>query len=224
MKKSTIYNPGIARALAKMLLETGAVDIRPKSNPFTWSSGIQSPIYCDNRKLLSYSQVRNFINFHIKNHLMELREHLTIAGVATGAIAWGAMAADRLSLPFIYVRAESKKHGQKNLIEGVLDKRTPVYLIEDLISTGGSSLKAVEAIRDAGGTCNHMIALFTYGFPEAETVFTEAGVELVTLCDFKTLLPIAVEMGKITAEELVEIQEFTNNPKGWLPNKEPTEF
>jgi orotate phosphoribosyltransferase len=224
MKKSTNIDPRTADRIAAILLSVEAVDVQPKNNPFTWSSGLKSPIYCDNRKLLSYPDVRSFVVTSMSIVARHVEKSPTIAGVATGAIAWGALIADKIERPFIYVRSKAKGHGKENQIEGVLHEGDNVILIEDLVSTGGSVLRAVQAIRDAGGICNHVIALFTYGFPDAQKAFAEAGVTLHTLCDFEALLPVAVEKKKITESERAEVQAFGQDPEGWLPKRRQPDF
>ena len=177
----------VEKLVAKNLLDIKAIKLQP-SNPFTWASGWHSPIYCDNRKTLSYPSSRNLIKIEIARLVREnYPEVEVIAGVATGAIAQGAMVAEELGLPFVYVRSSAKDHGLGNLIEGDLKPGQKVLVIEDLISTGGSSLKAVEAVRANGNEVLGMIAIFTYGFPVATEAFEKANVNLMTLSNLKWL-------------------------------------
>ena len=171
------------KALAEKLLDIKAIKLQP-TTPFTWASGWKSPFYCDNRKTLSYPALRSFVKIELAHAVLEhFPEADAVAGVATGAIAQGALVAEELSLPFCYVRSKPKDHGMGNLIEGTLPEGSKVVVVEDLISTGGSSLKAVEALRQAGFEVVGMVASYTYGFPVAEEAFKNAGVQLVTLTD-----------------------------------------
>ena len=207
----------IERILAQKLLKIKAVKLQP-ANPFTWASGWKSPIYCDNRKTLSYPETRNFIKLELSRMILENYENVSaIAGVATGAIAQGAMVAEELNLPFVYVRATPKDHGLENLIEGDLKPGSKVVVIEDLISTGGSSLKAVEAIRNAGCHVAGMIAIFTYGFPLAEEQFKDAKVNLITLCNYDAILDEALRTDYIDESEIKTLQEWRKNPSTWFP-------
>ena len=188
----------IATEFAARLLDVKAVKVQP-AEPFTWASGWKSPFYCDNRKTLSYPELRTFV----KDNLVELvkanfGEATAVAGVATGAIAQGALVADKLGLPFCYVRSKAKDHGMGNLIEGTLPEGSKVVVVEDLISTGGSSLKAVEALRAAGFEVVGMVAAYTYGFPIAEQAFQNAGVRLVTLTNYEAVVEVAIASGYIT--------------------------
>ena len=205
----------IKKQVARELLRISAVKIQPKE-PFTWASGWSSPFYCDNRKALSYPDVRNLIRDSlcdaVKNFFPEFD---VIAGVATGAIAQGALVADKLGKPFVYVRSAPKEHGLANLIEGYLEPGSRVVVIEDLVSTGGSSLKAVRALRDAGCTVTGMAASFTYGFPVAEEAFSKAGVKLVTLTDYPAMLAIALESNYIKKDDLKTLEEWRKNPSEW---------
>lgn len=203
------------RTLAEKLLEVKAIKLQP-SEPFTWASGWKSPIYCDNRKTLSYPSLRTYV----KNELCRsVREHFpsanAVAGVATGAIAQGALVADNLGFPFVYVRSKPKDHGMGNLIEGELPEGSQVVVIEDLISTGGSSLKAVEALRNAGYEVVGMVASYTYGFPVAEESFLKANVRLVTLTDYSSVVEVAAETGYIKPEEREVLAKWRENPDGW---------
>lgn len=203
------------RIVAAKLLKIKAVKLQP-SNPFTWASGWKSPIYCDNRKTLSYPELRNFIKIELARLIREKYDRVdAIAGVATGAIAQGAMVAEELGLPFVYVRSSPKDHGLENLIEGDLKPRMKVVVIEDLISTGGSSLKAVEAIRADGSDVIGMLAIFTYGFPEAEEAFRKAKVELTTLSNYDAVLETALATNYIHESELKTLQEWRISPSSW---------
>jgi len=205
----------LEQILAKKLLKIRAVKLQP-ANPFTWASGWKSPIYCDNRKTLSYPVTRNFIKLELARTILEIYEDVdAIAGVATGAIAQGAMVAEELNLPFVYIRATPKDHGLENLIEGDLKPGSKVVVIEDLISTGGSSLKAVEAIRNAGCHVAGMVAIFTYGFPIAEEKFNEAKVKLTTLCNYDAILDEALKTNYIDESEIKTLQEWRKNPSTW---------
>ena len=204
-----------AQAFARLLLKAEAVRLSPES-PFTWASGWHSPIYCDNRRLLSFPDIRTFVK---KNLAKLVQEHFgkadVVAGVATGAIAMGALVADELQLPFVYVRPKPKDHGMGNQIEGRLPDNAHVVVIEDLISTGGSSLKAVEALRKAGATIEGMAASFTYGFPIAQSAFEEAQVPLVTLSDYPHVLQVAVEQGYIDTTQQQILSAWRQNPAQW---------
>lgn len=206
------------RLLAENLLKISAIKLQPE-HPFTWASGWNSPIYTDNRKTLSYPGVRTFIKVEMCRLIMEnFGTPDAIAGVATGAIAMGAMVANDLGLPYVYVRSTPKDHGLENLIEGNLKPGQKVVVIEDLISTGGSSLKAVEAIRAAGCEVVGMAAIFTYGFPIAINRFKEAGVNLVTLSNYNAMLEAALETKYIRAEDLDTLKEWRKDPANWTPN------
>ena len=207
----------LEKITAEKLLKIKAVKLQP-SIPFTWASGWKSPIYCDNRKTLSYPALRTFIKVEIARLICEnFPEVEVIAGVATGAIAQGAMVADELGLPFVYVRSAPKGHGLENLIEGALKPKQKVLVIEDLISTGGSSLKAVEAIRNDGCEVVGMIAIFTYDFPVANEMFEKAGVELITLSNYQAVLDVALESNYISENEMKTLQEWRKNPAEWRP-------
>ena len=207
------------RILAEKLLKISAIKLQP-ANPFTWASGWNSPIYTDNRKTLSYPDVRNFIKVELCRVIMESFEAPdAIAGVATGAIAQGALVANSLGLPYVYVRSTPKDHGLENLIEGDLTPGQKVVVIEDLVSTGGSSLKAVEAIRNAGCEVVGMAAIFTYEFPVAVEAFKKAGVNLVTLSNYNALVSAALETGFIHEDYVETLREWRKNPSEWVPNK-----
>ncbi len=204
--------------LAEKLLKISAIKLQPEI-PFTWASGWNSPIYTDNRKTLSYPEVRSFIKIEMCRLILENFEKPdAIAGVATGAIAMGALVADALGLPYVYVRSSPKDHGLENLIEGNLTPGQRVVVIEDLISTGGSSLKAVEAIRQAGCEVVGMAAIFTYGFPLAIKRFKDAGVELLTLSNYNAMLEAAVETEYIRPEHLETLKEWRKDPAAWNPH------
>ncbi len=207
----------LERIIASKLLKIKAVKLQP-SNPFIWASGWKSPIYCDNRKTLSYPPLRNFIKLELARLIREKYDNVdAIAGVATGAIAQGAMVAEELGLPFVYVRSSPKDHGLENLIEGDLKPGMKVVVIEDLISTGGSSLKAVEAIRAEGSDVLGMLAIFTYGFTVAEDAFKKAKVELTTLSNYEAVLDLALSTNYIHESELKALQEWRKSPATWEP-------
>ena len=207
----------LEQILAKKLLKIKAVKLQP-ANPFVWASGWKSPIYCDNRKTLSYPSLRNFIKLELARMIIENFENVTtIAGVATGAIAQGAMVAEELNLPFVYIRSTPKDHGLENLIEGDLKPGAKVVVIEDLISTGGSSLKAVEAVRNAGCDVIGMVAIFTYGFSVSEERFKEAKVNLIALCNYDAILDEALRTDYIDESEIKTLQEWRKDPGRWNP-------
>lgn len=204
-----------AKKIADYLLQIKAIKLQP-STPFTWASGLKSPIYCDNRKTLSYPEVRNFIRDMFGEKVRQLYpETEIIAGVATGAIAHGMLVADLLGLPFIYIRSGAKEHGLGNQIEGDFKSGDKVIVIEDLISTGGSSLSAVNALREAGCDVLGMLAIFTYGFEKAEKAFTSARCDLQTLSDYDALVERATETGYISDDELITLKEWRTNPSAW---------
>ena len=201
--------------LAEKLLKVCAIKLQPES-PFTWSSGLHSPIYTDNRVTLSYPAVRSFIKVELCRIIQEqFPEANAVAGVATGAIAQGALVADTLALPYVYVRSSAKDHGLENLIEGKLTPGSKVIVIEDLISTGGSSLKAVNALRNAGCEVVGMVAMFTYGLPKAQAAFEEANVKLVTLSNYDAMLEAAVASNYIKPEALDTLREWRKDPQAW---------
>lgn len=207
------------RILAEKLLRISAIKLQPDM-PFTWASGWNSPIYTDNRKTLSYPDVRTFIKVEMSRLILENFPGVeAIAGVATGAIAMGALVADTLGLPYAYVRSTPKDHGLENLIEGNLKPGQKVVVVEDLISTGGSSLKAVEAVRIAGCDVIGMTAIFTYGFPVATNRFKEAGVEIRTLSNYNAMLEAALETNYIRQADLETLREWRHDPANWAPNK-----
>lgn len=203
------------KTFASKLLKVKAIKLQPE-NPFTWASGWKSPFYCDNRKTLSYPELRNYVKLElVHNVLKNFPEADAVAGVATGAIAQGALVANELNLPFVYVRSKPKDHGMENLIEGELKPEMKVVVIEDLISTGGSSLKAVEAIRKAGNEVVGMVASYTYGFPVAKKAFEEAGVKLVTLTDYEHVVTEAAETGYISSDDIEVLNEWRKDPANW---------
>ena len=204
----------LKKAFASKLLKIKAIKLQP-NNPFTWASGWKSPFYCDNRKTLSYPDLRNYVKLEIVHAILDhFPEVEAIAGVATGAIPQGALVADALNLPFVYVRSKPKDHGLENLIEGELKPGMKV-VVEDLISTGGSSLKAVEAIRKDGSEVIGMVASYTYGFPVAREAFEQAGVELVTLTDYEHVVAEALETGYIAEEDVELLNEWRRDPANW---------
>ncbi len=208
--------------LAEKLLKASAIKLQPNL-PFTWASGWQSPIYTDNRRTLSYPAIRTFIKTELCRVILENYETPdVIAGVATGAIAQGAMVADALGLPYIYVRSTPKDHGLENLIEGQLTHGQKVMVIEDLISTGQSSLKAAEAIRMAGGEVIGMVAMFTYGFPIAEQRFKEAGIKLTTLSNYDALLDVALDTDFIGEDDIETLKLWRKDPASWAPHRDTT--
>lgn len=208
----------LERILAEKLLNISAIKLQP-DNPFTWASGWNSPIYTDNRKTLSYPDVRSFIKVELSRLIMEnFPEAEVVAGVATGAIAQGALVADTLGLPNIYVRSTPKDHGLENLIEGNLKPGQKVIVVEDLVSTGSSSLKAVEAIRNAGCEVVGMVAIFTYQFPVAEEHFKKAGVKLITLSNYTAMLEAALDINYIKSSDVETLKEWRKSPSTWTGN------
>ncbi|MEE0870417.1 MAG: orotate phosphoribosyltransferase [Bacteroidaceae bacterium] len=205
----------LEKIFAEKLLKVKAIKLQP-TNPFTWASGWKSPFYCDNRKTLSYPDLRSFVKIETSRLILErFPEAEAVAGVATGAIPQGAMVADTLNMPFVYVRSKPKDHGLENLIEGELKPGTKVVVVEDLISTGGSSLKAVEAIRNYGCEVVGMVASYTYGFDVAEKAFKEAGVELVTLTNYEAVVAQALSTGYIKEEEVELLNQWRKAPSEW---------
>jgi orotate phosphoribosyltransferase len=201
--------------VTKKLLEINTIKIQ-LANPFTWASGWKSPIYCDNRKILSYPATRTYIRDRFVEVVKEkYPEAEVIAGVATGAIAIGALVAEVLGLPFIYVRSAPKGHGLENLIEGDLDPHKKVVVIEDLVSTGISSLKAAEAVNNFGGNVIGMAAIFTYNFPLAQENFKKANIELTSLSQYQTLIDTAVEIGEVTADQVDTLLKWREDPSVW---------
>lgn len=209
----------VEHILATKLLSISAIQLQP-DNPFTWASGWNSPIYTDNRKALSYPDVRTFIKIELCRAISENFEDVqTIAGVATGAIAQGVLVADELNLPYVYVRSAPKDHGLENLIEGNLKPGQKVVVIEDLISTGGSSLKAVQAVRDAGCEVIGMVAIFTYDFPVAKEAFEEAGVKLISLSNYNAMLSAALDINYIKPEDVEALTEWRKDPASWTAGR-----
>ncbi len=209
------------RILAEKLLEISAIKLQP-ANPFVWASGWNSPIYTDNRKTLSYPHVRNFIKVELCRIILEnYPDADAIAGVATGAIAIGALAADTLGLPYVYVRSTPKDHGLENLIEGNLKPGQKVVVVEDLVSTGGSSLKAVEAIRNVGCEVVGMTAIFSYEFPISVKRFRDANVQLIPLSTYSTMLEAALETNYIEPEQVETLKEWRKDPAAWTPAEKP---
>ena len=203
------------KEMAAKLLKIKAIKLQPQE-PFTWASGWKSPIYCDNRKVNSYPEVRTYVKLRLAQLVLKnFSEAEAVAGVATGAISQGALVADVLGLPFAYVRPKPKDHGMGNQIEGELAAGTKVVVVEDLISTGGSSLKAVEALRQAGVEVLGMVASHTYGFAVAEEAFKEAGVTLYTLTDYEHVISEAAETGYVTEADLELLREWRKNPAEW---------
>lgn len=210
MEKNTLK-----RDFASKLLRIKAIKLQP-NEPFTWASGWKSPFYCDNRKTLSYPDIRTFVKVGMVHAILKhFPETDVIAGVATAGIPQAALIADVLNMPLIYVRSKPKDHGLENLIEGEMKEGAKVVVIEDLISTGGSSLKAVEAIRKAGGDVVGMVASYTYGFPVAAHAFTDANVKLITLTDYDHVVAEALATGYIQESDIELLNEWRKNPSGW---------
>ena len=210
-----IFNKSTAKKTAEVLLQINAIKLNPR-DPFTWASVWKSPIYCDNRMVLSYPTVRNFIKEEIaKNLENEFGKPDVIAGVATGAIGIGALVAEFLGLPFVYVRTEAKKHGRQNQIEGFVERGQNVVVIEDLISTGKSSLVAVDALKSAGVNVKGMVAIFTYGFDISRENFKTNNVNLFTLSNYESLLEQALNTNFINQKELKILSKWNTNPSTW---------
>lgn len=210
-----IFNKHTARKTAEVLLQVNAIKLSPK-DPFTWASGWKSPIYCDNRIVLSFPPIRNYIRETMGKHI---EKHYgkpdVIAGVATGAIGIGMLVAEYLGLPFIYVRPDAKGHGRKNQIEGFIVKGQNVVVVEDLISTGKSSLNAVKALKEAQVNVKGMVAIFTYGFDVATENFKKADITLHTLSNYESLLQQALDTKYISSKELNTLSEWNTNPSEW---------
>ena len=205
----------IKKQFAQKLMDIKAIKLQP-NDPFTWASGWKSPIYTDNRKTLGHPSLRSFVKLELCHVIQEhFPEADAVAGVATGAIAQGALVAEELSLPYCYVRPKPKDHGMGNQVEGEIKKGSKVIVVEDLISTGGSSLKAVAALREYGVEVIGMVASFTYGFPIAEEAFREAGVKLITLSDYNAVVEQAAETGYIKEEEKAVLAEWRKDPSVW---------
>jgi orotate phosphoribosyltransferase len=208
-----------AKEFAGKLLQIKALQISPEK-PYTWASGWKSPVYCDNRKVLSFPYVRDFVKSELANMVLEkFPDAEVIAGVATAGIAHGVMAADLLKLPFIYVRAKPKEHGMGNQIEGVLEKGQKVVVIEDLVSTGKSSLQVVDVLREQGAEVLGMCALFTYGFPVADEAFTKAGLPLHTISNYTALMEVCEDQKLIAHEQKATLEQWRVDPGNW--NKTP---
>jgi orotate phosphoribosyltransferase len=213
-----IFNKETAKKTAEVLLQINAIKLQP-TEPFTWASGWKSPIYCDNRIVLSYPLIRNYIRETMAKHIEDYYgKPDVIAGVATGAIGIGSLVADYLNLPFVYVRPEAKKHGRKNQIEGHVAKGQNVVVVEDLISTGKSSLNAVAALKEAEVNVKGMVAIFSYGFEVASDNFENAGVELHTLGNYENLLEQALDTNYITESQQDILAQWNANPSEWNAN------
>ena len=210
-----IFELDSAKQLAKSLLQINAIILQPKE-PFTWASGWKSPIYCDNRRTLSFPEIRTFIRQGLAKIVNEhFKGANVIAGVATGGIPHGALVAEELGMPFIYVRSTAKKHGRKNKVEGYFNEGQSVILIEDLISSGKSSLEAVEAIRDEGLNVKGIASIFTYGFDTAKQNFIEANCEYMSLCDYNSLIQEAVKTNYINESEIPILKSWRKDPSNW---------
>ena len=210
-----IFNKNTAKNTAEALLHINAIKLSPNA-PFTWASGWKSPIYCDNRLLLSYPSIRNYVKTEIAKNLKTIYgKPDVIAGVATGAIGIGALVANELGLPFVYVRPEAKKHGRQNQIEGHLEKGQSVVVVEDLISSGKSSLNAVQALKKESANIKGMVAIFSYGFELAKANFAFNNVKLYTLSDYDCLLEQALDTGFINKKELEVLSNWNSNPSQW---------
>jgi orotate phosphoribosyltransferase len=210
-----IFHKQTAKKTAELLLQIHAIKLQP-NQPFTWASGWKSPIYCDNRIVLSYPPIRNYIRETMAKHIeKQYGKPDVIAGVATGAIGIGILVAEYLGLPFVYVRPEAKSHGRQNQIEGVVQKGQNVVVVEDLISTGNSSLNAVKALKDEGVNVKGMVAIFSYGFDVAVSNFKTENVTLHTLSNYQSLLEQALDTNYITAKELDVLTQWNANPSEW---------
>ena len=213
-----IFNKNVAKKTAEVLLQVNAIKLSPKE-PFTWASGWKSPIYCDNRIVLSFPPIRNYIREKMAKHIeRHYGKPDVIAGVATGAIGIGALVAEYLGLPFVYVRPEPKKHGRQNQIEGFIQKGQNVVVVEDLISTGKSSLNAVKALKAAEVNVKGMIAIFSYGFDISKENFEKENVTLHTLSNYENLLEQALDTRYITSKELETLSDWNANPSEWNAN------
>ena len=210
-----IYDIDIAKQIAKSLLQINAIILQP-NNPFKWASGWLSPIYCDNRKTLSFPEIRNYIRQGlaaiVKNHY---KGSNIIAGVATAGIPHGVLVAEELGLPFIYVRPKAKKHGKKNQIEGSFIEGQSVVLIEDLFSSGKSSIEAADTLSNTGLQVKGIISIFNYNFDSADKNFKQANYEYISLCDYKTLIPEAIKQQYIQKEDLTLLKEWRKDPSKW---------
>ena len=210
-----IFDKATAKQTAKLLLQINAIKLQP-SNPFTWASGWKSPIYCDNRIILSYPPIRNYVRENLAKQIeKKFGKPDVIAGVATGAIGIGALVAEYLGLPFIYVRPEAKEHGRQNQIEGFIESGQNVVVVEDLISTGKSSLNAVKALKEAGVNVKGMVAIFSYGFEVATNNFEKEKITLYTLSNYESLLEQALDTKYITSKEQDILTSWNANPSEW---------
>ena len=213
-----IFNKDIAKKTAELLLQINAIKLQP-DNPFTWASGWKSPIYCDNRIVLSYPQIRNYVRETLARQIEDIYgKPDVIAGVATGAIGIGALVADYLNVPFVYVRPEAKKHGRQNQVEGYIEKGQTVVVVEDLISTGKSSLNAVKALKEAEVNIKGMVAIFSYGFDVANKNFSESKIDLHTLGNYESLLEQALDTRYITQKQQDILARWNANPSEWNAN------
>lgn len=214
-----IFNNNTAQKTAELLLQINAIKLNTE-NYFNWASGWKSPIYCDNRLVLSFPPIRNYIRDEFAKQIeKQFGKPDVIAGVATGAIGIGILVAEELGLPFVYVRPEAKKHGRQNQVEGFLQKGQSVVVVEDLISTGGSSLMAVEALRNEGANVKGMAAIFTYGFDVSKDNFKKANIDVYTLSDYSTLLSKAIEKQYINEKEMESLVEWAKSPSTWNQEK-----
>ncbi len=203
------------KAVAEKLLQVNAVKLSPQE-PFTWASGWKSPIYCDNRRVLGFPYVRDFIKSELCNVIFEQFPDVDLlAGVATAGIAWGAMAADQLKLPYIYVRPQPKAHGLGNQIEGFFEKGQKTVIIEDLISTGKSSLEVAEVAKNAGLDVIGMVSIFTYGFIQAEEAFATKGIKMISLTNYEQILQLSIDKGVVTADLQNTLLNWRNDPANW---------
>ncbi|MBT8231239.1 MAG: orotate phosphoribosyltransferase [Saprospiraceae bacterium] len=207
----------IASQIANKLLEIKAIKLQPK-NPFTWASGLKSPIYCDNRILLSYPEIRNIVKNALVEKVRVFKPFDVVAGVATAGIAHGALLADALDLPFVYVRSKPKGHGMQNLIEGKLPPASKVLVIEDLISTGKSSIAACDALTEAGAEVVGVLAIFSYGLDKASSAFTKSGIPLETLSNYRNLLSEALHINYISEDEKSILETWNKDPQAWADN------
>jgi len=204
-----------AKVVAEKLLQVNAVKLNPE-NPFTWASGWKSPIYCDNRKILSFPFIRDYIKSELCNVVFEkFPDAELLAGVATAGIAWGAMVADQLKLPYVYVRPKPKEHGLGNQIEGYYERGQKVVVIEDLVSTGKSSLQVVDVLKEEGLEIDGMVSIFTYGFPVASEMFQNAGITYYPLTDYPTLIQLAAEKRIISPDQMEILLKWQADPAGW---------
>ena len=204
-----------AKVVAEKLLQVNAVKLNPE-NPFTWASGWKSPIYCDNRKVLSFPFIRDYIKSELCNVVFEkFPDAELLAGVATAGIAWGAMVADQLKLPYVYVRPKPKEHGLGNQIEGFYEQGQKVVVIEDLVSTGKSSMQVVDVLKESGLDIAGMVSIFTYGFPIATEMFRKAGIRYYPLTDYSTLIELAAEKQIVSSDHMDILLKWQQDPAGW---------